>query len=304
MFKLIRRITLLTILMGTFFTVSALATNMGAGTVNASVLNLREAASTDAKILTLAPRGTGFILKEKVDDSWYHVWYRGTEGYMAAEFVNLFLEGLDGNFGIGTVQGTTVRMRAEANTSSTVIGTYDTGAVMQIAGVYGAWYRVNYNGQYGYIHSDFMYIKPPAAWSSGTDAANTVSNVSSTSSVGQAIVETARQFYGVPYIWAGTSPKGFDCSGFVYYVYKQHGYNINRTAASIYQNGVAVDKSNLQIGDVICFTNGGGSYIGHVGIYIGDNQFIHASSGQGKVTITGLSETYYANHYYGARRIV
>ena len=112
-------------------------------------------------------------------------------------------------------------------------------------------------------------------------------------------------YLGVPYVWAGTSPSGFDCSGFVYYVYKECGYSINRTAESIYSNGTYVEKSQLQVGDTVHFTSGSNSnYIGHVGIYIGDGQFIHASSGVGRVVISDLSSTYYLNNYYGARRII
>ena len=99
---------------------------------------------------------------------------------------------------------------------------------------------------------------------------------------------------------AGSSPSGFDCSGFVSYVFKNFGYTVNRTAASMYTNGVAVDKSELQIGDAVFFASSSES-IGHVGIYIGDGEFIHSSSGCGYVTISGLDESYYSRMYVGAR---
>jgi cell wall-associated NlpC family hydrolase len=95
------------------------------------------------------------------------------------------------------------------------------------------------------------------------------------------------KYLGTGYVWAGTSPNGFDCSGFVYYVYKECGYSINRTAATIYENGVSVEKLDLQVGDVICFSTTYSWGIGHVGIYIGNNEFIHSSSAHGGVVNNG-----------------
>ena len=125
----------------------------------------------------------------------------------------------------------------------------------------------------------------------------------STESEGQLIVDTAMLYLGTPYVWGGTTEKGFDCSGFVQYVYKECGYTIDRTAAQIYKNGTYVEKENLEVGDAICFSSHTES-IGHVGIYIGDGQFIHASSGSGAVIISDLSEKYYTARYIGARHIV
>ena len=121
-------------------------------------------------------------------------------------------------------------------------------------------------------------------------------------SAGQQLIDLAKQYLGTPYVWAGSSPSGFDCSGFVSYVFKNFGYTVNRTAASMYTNGVAVDKSELQPGDAVFFASSSES-IGHVGIYIGDGEFIHSSSGCGYVTISGLDESYYSRMYVGARRI-
>ena len=290
---------------------TAFAANLGAGVVQSSALHLRAEASTESQSLAVVPYASGVIVTGETGDGWYSVIYRGQSGYMSGEYLSLNAN-LNGNFGVGAIQGTTVRLRAEPNTSSQILGTYDTGTQMNITGVAeSSWYKVSYNGQEGYVSSDYMrYVSGPggvvgSGASSGADAGTeSDSTVGTASTEGEKIVETAKKYLGVPYVWAGTSPSGFDCSGLVYYVYKECGYSVNRTAASLYQNGVAVDRSELQPGDVICFTNSGYSYIGHTGIYIGDGQFIHASSGGGRVMISSLSETYYNNHYYGARRIV
>ncbi len=115
------------------------------------------------------------------------------------------------------------------------------------------------------------------------------------------IIDTAQKYMGVPYVWGGETPAGFDCSGFTQYVMKQHGIAIPRTAAEQFAAGKAVDKANLQVGDLVFFTTykPGAS---HVGFYMGDGNFIHASSAGGQVTINALDTPYYTEHYIGARR--
>jgi len=117
------------------------------------------------------------------------------------------------------------------------------------------------------------------------------------------ILQKAKSYYGVPYVWGGTSPSGFDCSGFTHYVMLKNNIIIPRTASAQYNSGYWVSKSNLRKGDLVFFTTykSGPS---HVGIYIGNNQFIHASSGAGKVTISNLNSSYYAQRYLGAKRVI
>ena len=117
------------------------------------------------------------------------------------------------------------------------------------------------------------------------------------------IVAYAKKFIGTQYIMGGTSPSGFDCSGLVFYVYKQFGYSLNRVAADQMRNGVEVSRSNLQPGDLIFFRGSDGG-IGHVGMYVGDNSFIHSVQTGTPVTITNLNSSYYSARYVSARRIV
>lgn len=117
------------------------------------------------------------------------------------------------------------------------------------------------------------------------------------------ISQTAKRFVGVPYVWGGSSTKGFDCSGFTNYVYRYNGFTIPRVSADQYTSGKWVNKSHLIPGDMVFFTTykPGPS---HVGIYIGNNKFVHASSGAGKTTISDLNNPYYKQHYIGAKRII
>lgn len=297
--------TLKTTLFGTLacitLTTAALAANYGGAIVTATSLNLRAAGNDGAAVLTTAPRGSGLVVRELQEDGWAKVWYKGTEGYMSSEFFRL-VDNLEGNVGAGTVRGASVRMRSAPSYEADTLGYYNEGTQMSVVGVFGQWYKVSYGGSTGYIHSDYMNLHTNNPSSSGVSP---WSVPESGSLAGQKIVETAMKYLGVPYAWGGTSTSGFDCSGFVYYVYKECGYSINRTAASIYANGTYVDKSQLQIGDTVHFTtSSSGGSIGHVGIYIGDGQFIHASSGSGSVVISDLSSNYYLANYYGARRII
>ena len=109
---------------------------------------------------------------------------------------------------------------------------------------------------------------------------------------------------GYKYKSGGASPStGFDCSGFTTYVYKHFGISLNRSSKDQIKNGVAVEKNNLQPGDLVIFNNDANTKIGHVGIYIGDGNFIHASNPKGGVKITTLLSGYYKIRYVGARRV-
>lgn len=118
---------------------------------------------------------------------------------------------------------------------------------------------------------------------------------------GHAIVTTAQKYMGTPYVWGGETPQGFDCSGFTQYVMKESGITLPRTAAEQYATGTPVEKANLREGDLIFFTTykPGAS---HVGFYMGNGKFIHASSAAAKVTISELDDPFYTEHYIGARR--
>jgi cell wall-associated NlpC family hydrolase len=112
-------------------------------------------------------------------------------------------------------------------------------------------------------------------------------------------VGIAMQYLGVPYVWGGASPSGFDCSGLTMYVYAQVGVSLPHHAATQYTLGVPVSRSDLQPGDLVFFDG-----LGHMGMYIGGGQFIHAPHTGDVVKISSLSDPWYAATYVGARRIV
>ncbi|MCS7151746.1 MAG: C40 family peptidase [Endomicrobia bacterium] len=129
------------------------------------------------------------------------------------------------------------------------------------------------------------------------------------------IISLALEFYAVPYKWGGTNiERGIDCSFFVQYVFKKLGINLPRTSREQFKIGLAVDKDNLEPGDLVFFKKvryrkvknkiRKYEYINHVGIYLKDNEFIHATRGARRVTISSLEEPYYKSRYAGARRVI
>jgi cell wall-associated NlpC family hydrolase len=116
------------------------------------------------------------------------------------------------------------------------------------------------------------------------------------------LVTAAKSVIGTKYVYGGTTANGFDCSGFIGYVYKEVGVKLPRTSASMYNTGTSVSKENLQPGDLVFF-NTSGRGVSHVGVYIGNGKFAHSSSSKG-VTIAKLNDPYYwGSKYIGAKRV-
>lgn len=117
----------------------------------------------------------------------------------------------------------------------------------------------------------------------------------------QGIVSNAQSLIGAPYLWGGSTPSGFDCSGYTQYVFKMNGITLPRTSTEQYAVGIPVDFGKLQPGDLVYFNFVQGQLVSHVGIYLGNNQFISATTSKG-VVIYSFSP-YWMNAYVGARRV-
>ena len=216
------------------------------------------------------------------------------------------------------VNSTTVNVRQEANTSSTIVTTVALNTEVQVYSEENGWSRVKINNVEGYISTSLLSDSKQEtsrgqSTSRRTSSTKTTTNTASqkattetttvpSSGNGSSIVATAKKYLGYNYTYGGSSPStGFDCSGFTSYVFKQHGISLNRTAAGQYSNGVAVSRANLQPGDLVMF---GKSGINHVAIYIGGGKIIHASTPSTGVRIDSLSTGYYNNNYVAARRVL
>jgi cell wall-associated NlpC family hydrolase len=115
------------------------------------------------------------------------------------------------------------------------------------------------------------------------------------------LISYAYNFIGIPYVWGAEGPRSFDCSGFTMYVYKKFGVDLPHYTGSQIGVGISVSRKNLKQGDLIFFNTTGKA--SHVGIYVEGGNFIHASSGSNKVTVSNLSQSYYNARFSGARRI-
>ena len=290
--KIIRTVTLVIgVCLALLCSAQAIELKTGIGIVETGGLRLRAKPSTDADILDNASYGDNVVIIRESGD-FYLVDYNLQIGYMAKQYVT-FKERENVELGYGKVVDASVNLRAKPDSSSDLLATLTTGDKANIIGFNCGWYKVTCGSQTGYIRSDLLELtEKPAANSGGASGAV---------SVGQQLVELAKQYIGTPYVWGGTTTSGFDCSGYTRYVYAQLGYSIKRTAAQQLTNGTPV--TDLQLGDLVFFNNTYSSSLAatHVGIYIGDNQFIHAAAGG--VKITDLSDSFYASRYVGARRI-
>lgn len=218
------------------------------------------------------------------------------------------------------VSAETLNMRETANNNAKLINQLKVNTKVTVLETEGTWSKIKVNGKTGYVASKYLSDKKVDVTSrseeisrgkENTQTENTSSkNESSTqgtssSASGNNIVAYAKKYMGYKYVSGGSSPStGFDCSGFTSYVYKQCGISISRSSSAQASNGTAVSKSNLQPGDLVIFNNRANTSIGHVGIYIGGNTFIHAgNSGTGVIT-TSLSDSYYQARYVTGRRII
>jgi len=197
--------------------------------------------------------------------------------------------------GSGTVKDDLLYVRAKRRLDDEIVGSLSDGASANIITKTGDWYEIELNGKSCYVHSDYLVASRRQTTSAPSAAG---------SAKGQAIVDYAKQFLGVPYVWGGTSPSGFDCSGLVYYVYGKFGVSLYRTADDMAFNGKEVPLDQMQPGDIVLFWNRERySGIHHCGIYVGDGNFIHAPQTGDVVKITTLKTGYYSGTVYAARRI-
>lgn len=237
---------------------------------------------------------------------------------------------------IGYINYNGVNLRAQASTTAEVIKSLTLNTEVTIIEESGDWYKIKAGTLEGYVASRLVSNKKVEATTRSLDQERTEikenitskvedttnskkdditqandttqidnSNTTNTASKGADVVATAKKYLKYKYVYGGETPsRGFDCSGFTKYVYSQYGISLSHSATTQSKVGTYVAKSDLKLGDLVIFNDDGNKSIGHVGIYIGNNSFIHASNPTDGVKITSLSTSYYSLRYVTARRVI
>lgn len=282
------------------------------GIVNAADVNMREA-PTDGKVLATLTKGTAVLITGSKDD-WYSVSYGGKTGYVAARLLD---KKDKAEFScLGKVSADALNVRTFPSASSGVICQVTRDTYVDVTGFEKGWFAVKTNYDSGYVNAEYLLIgvEKPAAKAPATQTPQTAETKTETtaaettttttySGTGAELAATAQQYLGYSYSYGGSGPSSFDCSGFTMYIYGLYGVSLPHGATGQYGYGTSVSQSELQPGDLVFFSYGGNA-IGHVGIYVGDRNFIHASTyGVGVIT-SSLDGGSYPSRYVGARRIL
>lgn len=305
---------------------------------NGNGLRLRDGASTSATTLTVMPDGAkvtvvGGDKRDAQGGVWANVSYQSQTGFASRQYlanggastpatatvtasapVQPAGVAVGNNAVVANTGGDGVNLRASAGFGASVQTVIPEGTVVQVSGgpqsASGAtWWSVDYQGLKGWVDGAYLAptTKQPAQIVTNTASASPSTSTAAapaTSSVGQQIVSTAMKYVGFPYAWAGTTPAGFDCSGFVYYVVnKVIGGGFSRDISAQATSGAYVDAKNLQPGDLVFFQNTYQWGLSHVGIYIGNGQFVSAENESTGVAVANMWDSYWGSRYYTARRI-
>ena len=272
--------------------------NSNEGTVTADALNVRSGPSTSYSITTKLYKGDKVEILE-TSNGWHKIKAsNGKIGWVSGDYIKVSSGSTSQpstSTTKATVTATSLNVRSGAGTSYSVITKLPKGTVVDVLeSASNGWKKIKTsNGTIG--------------WVSGSYLANGVVEQTSTPSTNkvQAVIDLAHKQLGKPYVWGAEGPNSFDCSGLIYYVYKNAAsITLPRTSSDQYSAGVAVSRSNLKAGDLIFSSTDGTGNITHVAIYVGDGQMIHAPRNGKNVEKVSINNSYWNKAYVGARRVL
>ena len=255
------------------------------GIVATDGLNIRSAPSTTASVVGRANTGSALEISEYIN-GWYKLNYNGGTAYAASDYVSVKVIGE----GLVNYSGD-VWLRRKADWNAGAAEKINNGTKVSVTAVTGDFYEILYNGNIRYIPAVCTNVRRDA--------------LADREVVGGAqtrCIQVAEQYIGSPYVYGGTTPAGFDCSGFTMYVYSQLGISLPHSSKGQASCGVAVSRDELIPGDLVFF-NTAGSGISHVGIYAGNGMFIHSPLSGRSVCYSSMNTPYYTGRFVTARRI-
>lgn len=295
------RIATLSVIAALLLGASALAAEediaVAIGATTGSSLRLRSAPSLDASVITMLDEDVPVAVLDNTLEGWYKINYNGNTGFVSADYMLIDRDNIFDAY--GRVEGDGVNVRSTPSTDGQVLTVMNRSSIATVSGFADGWYKVTANGAEGYIRSDYLTMCGASASAAGSlgDSASDV-------------VSFAKQYLGTRYVYGGSTPSGFDCSGFTMYVYKNFGYSLPHTATGQWKSGYGTriyNISELQPGDLVFFcdpSRSNGKACSHAGIYVGGGQHIHASSSRsGGVIISDLTSGYYNTYFVGGLRL-
>ena len=271
---------------------------VGLAKTTGNALNMREYPTTDSAVVMNLDKGNTLALIERTEEDWFKVAYEGKTGYVSANY----LEELEnGEFEArAQVNSDGVCVYYTPSDESDILNTIENKAYVTVLACYDGWYLVRCQyGTEGYIRSDYLNLTSVAASRSG-----------SAKSGNSSVVAAAKRYLGVRYVYGGASSRSVDCSGFTMLVMRQFGVSLPHSASGQWTSGKGTkiySRSALRAGDLVFFRDpkvARGKAASHVAVYIGNNQFIHASSSSRKVTYGTLNSSYHSRYYIGGLRLV
>lgn len=287
-------------------------------TVTASVLNVRSGPSTNDIVISKINTGTEVEVLEE-SNGWYKVKLKnGQVGWASAQYLST--NSMSDNQGssnqdssnevniskTGIVKADVLNIRSNPGTNNSIIGKLYNGESITVLSEQNNWYKIKKsNGQTGWVSAQYISIN---STSDNQEINNEdSSNEATDENIDKAdkVVALAEKQIGKPYVWGAEGPDSFDCSGLVYYVYKEAvGINLPRVSRDQYNVGTYISKENLKPGDLVFSSTNDAGTITHVGIYVGDNKMIHSPNSGKNVEKVDLSNNYWKNCYVGAKRVL
>lgn len=306
------RVAVLSLMAALLMGASAMAAEDGIavaiGATTGSGLRLRSEPSTSASIITMLDEDVPVAVLDDTLDGWYKINYNGNTGFVSADYMLIDRDNVFDAF--GRVEGSGVNVRSIPSTDGQVLTVLNLNSIATVGGFADGWYKIRANGVEGYIRSDYLTM---CGDSSSAPSASGGSSAGAASSLGESasdVVSFAKQYLGTRYVYGGSTPSGFDCSGFTMYVYRNFGYSLPHTATGQWKSGYGTriySVSELQPGDLVFFcdpSRSNGKACSHAGIYVGGGQHIHASSSRsGGVIISDLTSGYYNTYFVGGLRL-